>query len=560
MLFNQELASNVLNALDTAKEAAIELNNALRAEDGQNAGLISSDLRILLQSLQSVGNTQCGKNPEIKLGSQMECASDSLERVISLAAGSFNRAQHKLEFELFPMFQDIYAQFYYWACVYPDAKRMRNYRDNEVSQLYGNSYIAEALESGEYKYEATIVVLAYNHLDYTKQCCESLLANLPQGLNYELILINHGSSDGTKAYFVSLNPHKQFDIRINDCGLLQSYVRIVEGKYILFISNDTIITHNAVGNMLRAMREDRKIAKLVPATPNISNLQVIPATYGNIQEMKQFAKKNNRYDPNRHEMRTRLCDPIACMRSDFNFNAQTLCYAKHCMMGTSDFYSFPDDMFGMLVRRLGYKNILAKDAYCYHFGHVTINSEAREKQIDLNAVYRNGRIVFEKLFGIDPWGTGFCYDPVILSIVKCEFSDHIEVLGVNCGHGSNSLKVKELYKELKHNLDVTLTNVTSDTRYIEDLRGVSDSARTVMTIDEIFENGKLYHHIVVDDSFYGSVHNLDDLERIFAHLVADGAMYVNYGAERESILKYRFPDAQFTGNWAVLKNKSEVSR
>jgi hypothetical protein len=206
----------------------------------------------------------------------------------------------------------------------------------------------------------------------------------------------------------------------------------------------------------------------------------------------------------------------------------------------------------MLVRRLGYKNVLAKDAYCYHFGSVTINSESKEQQIDANAAYRKGRIEFEKFYSIDPWGTGFCYDLELVTAVKCEFEGHIEIMGVNCGHGSNSLKVKELYKELKHNLDVTLTNVTSDKRYLKDLRGVSDSARIVRTIDEIFEDGTRYHHIVADDSFYGSVHNLDDLEQMYRHLVPGGVMYVNYGAEREPIFKYRFPDAEFSGNWAVL--------
>jgi hypothetical protein len=227
-------------------------------------------------------------------------------------------------------------------------------------------------------------------------------------------------------------------------------------------------------------------------------------------------------------------------------------------MFTNDIYlSFPDDMSSMLTRRLGYKSMLAKDAYCHHFGSVTISDDNRQKQIDANIAYSAGRIEFERFFGIDPWGTGFCYDPALVTAIKCEFEGHIEILGVNCGHGSNSLKVKELYKEQNHNLDVTLTNVTSDSRYIEDLRGVSDLAHIVRTIDEIFEAGARYHHIVADDSFYGSVHNLDDLERMYKHLVPGGTLYVNYGAEREPIFKNRFPGAVFSGNWAVQKTKSQ---
>jgi GT2 family glycosyltransferase len=393
--------------------------------------------------------------------------------------------------------------------------------------------------------------VGFNKLDYTKICCESILANLPKGLNYELILLNHGSSDGTKKYFGSLNPHKQIDVKINNCGCQAFYERIITGKYLLAITNDTIITPNAIENMMRAVREDSAIAHLVPSTPNISNLQSIPASYSNLEEMRKFARRNNVYDPHRHEVRTRLCNPISLLPTAFIFRPEVLYFGRMCMMGKDASFSFPDDQLAMLARRLGLKNVLAKDAYCYHFGSITIKDEVKERQINANDAYLQGRITFEKIYGIDPWGTGFCYDPALPPAAKCDFDGHIEILGVNCGHGSNSLKIKELYKELKHNLDVTLTNVTSDTRYIEELRGVSDAARIVKTIDEVFENGRQYHHIVVDDSFYGSVHNLDDLEQMYKHLAPNGTLYVNYGAGREPIFKYRFPDAMFSGNWAV---------
>jgi GT2 family glycosyltransferase len=553
MLFDQQLASGVLDALDTAKEAATELNNALLSKSNAAVETISSDLRTLLRTLQTVGHEQHKKNPEIKLGQQMECALDSLERVVSLAKTAFDLSRRKLEFELFPMLQDIYAQFYFWACVYPDAEKTRNYNENEVPRLYGNAYIAEAVKSGRYKYEVSIVVIGYNKLDYTKMCCESLLANIPTGLSYELILLNHGSSDGTKEYFAGLNPHKQIDVKINNCGCQDVHARVIEGKYQLAITNDTIITANAISNMLRAVKEDPGIAQLVPTTPNISNLQTIPASYGDFEEMKAFAKNNNCYDPYRHEARTRLCNPISLLPAEFIFHPEVLPMGRICMMGTEVSFSFPDDLLGMQVRRLGLKNVLAKDAYCYHFGSVTIKDEAKKAQLDMNETYRKGRVIFEKIYGIDPWGTGFCYAPALAPAIKCEFEGHIEVLGVNCGHGSNSLKVKELYKEMNHNLDVSLTNVTGDTRCIDDLRGVSDSARIVKTIDEIFADGKQYHHIVVDDPFYGSGHNLDDLKQMFKRLVAGGTLFVNYGAEREPIFKYRFPKVEFAGNWAVLK-------
>lgn len=50
----------------------------------------------------------------------------------------------------------------------------------------------------------SIVVLTYNELDKTKQCIDSLYKHTKRD-DYELIIVDNGSSDGTKAYIQSLS-------------------------------------------------------------------------------------------------------------------------------------------------------------------------------------------------------------------------------------------------------------------------------------------------------------------------------------------------------------------
>ena len=45
----------------------------------------------------------------------------------------------------------------------------------------------------------SIIIPCFNAVEYTKQCMESVLIHT--NVNYELILINNGSTDGTKEYF-----------------------------------------------------------------------------------------------------------------------------------------------------------------------------------------------------------------------------------------------------------------------------------------------------------------------------------------------------------------------
>jgi len=66
-------------------------------------------------------------------------------------------------------------------------------------------------------------------------CLENLLKDLqqlPEEITYELILINHGSTDGTKEFFEQVGPHKQMDIEVNGGGM-EALRRIMEGKYFL---------------------------------------------------------------------------------------------------------------------------------------------------------------------------------------------------------------------------------------------------------------------------------------------------------------------------------------
>lgn len=156
---------------------------------------------------------------------------------------------------------------------------MKNYYENEIKQYSSNAYIAYSEEKKEYKFELSIIVVAFNKLDYTKMCVESLLKHLPQDISYELILVNHGSSDGTKEYFESIHPDKQLDIKVNGGGL-NAIVRIVEGKYTLITSNDVIIADHAIDNLYRCMESDESIAWAVSTTSNLCNFKCVMCHHG----------------------------------------------------------------------------------------------------------------------------------------------------------------------------------------------------------------------------------------------------------------------------------------
>lgn len=274
--------------------------------------------------------------------------------------------------------------------------------------------------------------------------------------------------------------------------------------------------------------------------------------------MIEFARKNNRSDPYRWEQRVRLCNPIHIVRGDIS------CYKDLCLNGyyhTLDpIYcnSFPDDRMSLLLRRNGYKMMLAKDAYCYHFGSVTLKDEI--KQQNEQKYYNEGRRIFFEAFSVDPWGTGFCFEPFFLERVVGEDCGHVEILGINCGLGSNSLKIKEQVKEYCHNTDCTLINLTDDSRFLTDLQGISDSAAAVNTIKQlktaVFQH--TFQYIVWETPFLKIYKFKTLLDLCLNHLGVTGTLFIKLTNQSKPYFEKKSSTVKVLGNdWVCLQKTGD---
>jgi GT2 family glycosyltransferase len=549
MLKNQELAGQVLDSFKLAQEAVLELASAILSEDSAAVEILSEDMRALFLYLHEIGTEISKENTDVGLDNICITLTDSLDRLLLSAKTNPPKAFHKIEFELLPFLQSAYHLFYFWGCVFPDKEKMENYYENEKKLLVTNTYIEESEKTGKYKYDLSVSVIGYNKLDYTMQCVESILRTIPQDINYELILLNHGSTDGTKEYFELIKPTKQLDVKVNGT-LLAASSRIIEGEYAVTFSNDVIAGENAIKNILKCLKSDSKIGFAVPATSNISNLQAIPAEYSTPEEMQAFMLANNQYDPFRHEQRTRLCNPVSAYRTAAAFCDIGL--FGHFLMKKA---AFPDDIMSMLTRRAGYKNVLIKDAYCHHFGQITLKDEIKS-----NDIYTTGRQEFKRIFGIDPWGTGFCYDPYMPEHIELSDIEQPAILGINSGQGSNPLKIKELYKEKKHNLKAIVYNVTNQKEFLEDLRGVGDYVRFEENLKNIFKTADEsfpgeFNHIIIDTPIiFLDYKNL--ITDCLNHLKEGGTLCAAATEKLEAPLIKAFPKAVFDKryyNWLIIK-------
>lgn len=95
--------------------------------------------------------------------------------------------------------------------------------------------------------DVTIIIVNYNTLELTNACVDSI-AEKTSGINYEIILVDNASTDGSKEFFendarikyIYSTENLGFG-RANNLGYKQS-----TGKYIFLLNSDTLLLNNAI--------------------------------------------------------------------------------------------------------------------------------------------------------------------------------------------------------------------------------------------------------------------------------------------------------------------------
>ena len=340
----------------------------------------------------------------------------------------------------------------------------------------------------EHRYDVSILVLAYNKLEYTRCAVESLLAHtdFSRG-NIQLVLLNNGSDDGTREYFESIPQAQVMNLRHNILGVF-AYQHILEGKYFIGFSNDVVATPHWLENLLSCMQSDDRIAIAVPTCneESIACFQGLPVSYPNtfegMEAMQVFAAKHNQLNQRVWEDRSQLMPFLAIMRSDI------ICLRIFDPRYTRG--EFIDDDMSTLLRRTGWRQILMKDTFMHHFGGVTLGA-GRNKEAG-NALDAMRRVYYEK-WGVDAWESrgGFANMDVLWT--QQHFRDDDRVLILAPCFGDLACSVVNAYRQ--HGCVPHMTAAVFDRRYLKDTSYIFDETRMMSCVDDVKEDGQVYEII-----------------------------------------------------------------
>lgn len=286
--------------------------------------------------------------------------------------------------------------------------------------------------------KTSIIILTFNQLEYTKKCIESIRKYTTEH-QYEIIIVDNHSTDGTIEW---LQSQKKIKVIYNEENLgfpkgCNQGITVAQGDNILLLNNDTIVTSGWLRNLIICLYSDERIGAVGPVTNNCSYYQAIHLNFKNEQEMHRVSKIYNQSNAELWEERLKLVG--------YCFLVKRTVIDKVGML--DERFSpgnYEDDDLSFRIVLAGFKLMLCKDTFIFHFGSVSFKSN----QTSYNALLKVNRKKFKEKWGIDPTYSLFIRQEII-NLMDLSLKDKINVLEVGCACGATLLKIKSINPQAK---------------------------------------------------------------------------------------------------------------
>ncbi|MHB8171344.1 MAG: glycosyltransferase family 2 protein [Thermincolia bacterium] len=221
----------------------------------------------------------------------------------------------------------------------------------------------------------SIIILAWNQLEYTKLCLNSIFRHTSP--SYQLILVDNGSTDGTTQFFRTLENNnltatfrpQNITVIYNQKNLgfpagVNQGIKKAQGDYLLLLNNDTIVTPNWLKNLLNCLTSCPFIGLVGPRSNFAAVTGLDGLVLNNPEEIEVFARQFNQPDPDKWFpvewlpgfcllIKKQALDTIGLLDEKFE-------------------YGFMEDVdLGRRANQAGFVNMCAGDTFVYHFGSRT---------------------------------------------------------------------------------------------------------------------------------------------------------------------------------------------
>jgi GT2 family glycosyltransferase/glycosyltransferase involved in cell wall biosynthesis len=240
----------------------------------------------------------------------------------------------------------------------------------------------------------SISIVAYNNLEMTRQCLESVSARTAWP-NFEVFVVDNASTDGTPEFLrelekrdprvsVILNGANRGFAAANNQALAKA-----SGTYIVLLNNDTIVSRGWLETLIRHLNANPEIGMIGPSTNAIGNEAMVPVGYSGPDQMPAWAEDYVRRHAGEVFEIPMLAMYCVAMRREVFEKVGPL--DERFGIGL-----FEDDDYTLRVRKAGHRIVCARDSFIHHWMKAAFGKMPAAQYQEL---FERNRRLFEEKWG-----------------------------------------------------------------------------------------------------------------------------------------------------------------
>lgn len=213
----------------------------------------------------------------------------------------------------------------------------------------------------------SIVIPAFNQIEYTCQCITSILANTRYP--YTLILVDNGSTEPVAEYFntipgaivVRSEKNLGFAAGVN-LGLAHAT------GHVLLLNNDTLVPEGWLTRLAEILERAPDVGMVGPMSNYVSGSQLIPGlTFSQLEEISAYAVERRAQFPDGIRDVARLVGFCLLIRDSV--------FAEVGMLDEGfGLGNYEDDDYCVRVLRAGYRLVVDEGSFVFHYGNRTFQA------------------------------------------------------------------------------------------------------------------------------------------------------------------------------------------
>jgi GT2 family glycosyltransferase/Flp pilus assembly protein TadD len=240
---------------------------------------------------------------------------------------------------------------------------------------------------------ASVVIPCHRNVDDTRACLRTLLAQ-HDAPALELLVVDNASGDGTERLdeeFPSVRILRQAS-NLGFAGGVNAGLAAAQGDPVLLLNNDTLLAPAMLRRLLDCLASDSRIGLVAPVSNHVKGrARVDVGALGASDEGR--ARIETALDAHRGALEDVESLAGLCLLGWRRTFARIGAFDERFGLG-----NFEDDDYSLRARLLGYRLVIARDAFLHHHGHRTFHA----LKIDYAAQLRAQEQVFRSKWTPDP--------------------------------------------------------------------------------------------------------------------------------------------------------------